>query len=93
VEDGACSESLDGKRVQRVTALLAHAADGLANVDLLDLNDLVCPGGRCAARRPDGAVVFRDRRHLTDTFMRAQEFAFRQRIAQLGLQGLRNLDD
>ena len=91
--DDVCSESLDGKPAQRVLPLLARATEGLDNVGLLNLNDLVCPDGLCSARRPGGVVVFRDERHLTDTFVRAQEVAFRRRVAQLGLQNLRNLDD
>jgi hypothetical protein len=54
------------------------------NAKLLDLNDLVCPGGYCSAKDPDGLVVFRDRQHLTDSFVRAQAPKVIDRLKSLG---------
>lgn len=50
-----------------VRTWVAEAASGLDRVTVVDLNQHVCPGGQCAARRGD-AVVFRDRRHLTASY-------------------------
>jgi hypothetical protein len=80
-----CSEPLQGKSSTIVTPWLARAAAGFSNVTLLDLNDLVCPRGRCAARQVDGVVVFRDQRHLTDSFVRARAGEFARRLDGLGL--------
>ena len=45
--------------------------EGYDNVHVLPLNDLVCPNKRCAAQRTDGLTVFRDNRHLTESFVKA----------------------
>ena len=74
--DGALAE------VAPVTRHLATAAGRFANVHLLDLNDLVCPGGRCSAVSADGVVVFRDGQHLTDRFVRSLIPAARPRFEQ-----------
>jgi hypothetical protein len=34
---------------------------------MLDMNDLICPGGTCSAER-QGEVVFRDSQHMTGSF-------------------------
>lgn len=52
----------------------AYAAERAAaarypNVESVDLNGLICPGGACAAER-DGMLVYRDDHHLTATFVR-----------------------
>ncbi|MCB1923242.1 MAG: acyltransferase [Gammaproteobacteria bacterium] len=87
----ACSESAQDKPSLRVTPLLERAAAGFDNVHLLDLNPLVCPDGRCSAITPQGVVVYRDQRHLTDTFVKAQVQGVRQRIAALGSSRLNGL--
>ena len=61
----------------------APAANKFDNVDVLNLTDLVCPDGRCAARRNDGLFVYRDARHLTETFVLAQVAEVRLRIRRL----------
>ena len=41
----------------------------MPNVEVLDLNSRVCPSGICSAMTNDGVMVFRDSRHLTDSFV------------------------
>ena len=68
-----------------VVGYIEGAAAAFDNVRVLNLNDLVCPGGYCAARNAQGLVVFRDRQHLTDSFVRAQAPVIGKRLQSLGL--------
>lgn len=81
-----CEEALDAAASEEVAGYLERAAAAFANVEVLNLNDLVCPGGRCAAQRGDGLVVFRDSQHLTRSFVIAQVAEVEARLdkAQLG---------
>jgi peptidoglycan/LPS O-acetylase OafA/YrhL len=63
----------------QVDAWLSQASARFGNVSLLDLNALVCPGGRCQAER-QGVVVFRDGQHLTASFVRTLAAALGQRL-------------
>lgn len=71
-------------RVKTVAGYLQAAAMRYANVKVLDLNDLVCPDGICAAQDDAGQIVFRDSVHLTDTFVREQIPVVASRLKQLG---------
>ncbi len=64
-----CEEAQVGSESNDVSRLLGQATDELENVKLLDLGDLVCPEGKCAAMTEGGVVVFRDSQHLTTTFV------------------------
>jgi len=75
-----CEERQVDVRGDEVADYLREAASAFENVDVLHLNDLVCPGGRCAAQTPDGMTVYRDSRHLTTRCVRAQADEFRQRL-------------
>jgi len=81
-----CRESLTNTHNADVARYLEQAVQRFPNAMLLDLNDLVCQGGHCAAQNPDGLVVFRDNQHLTDTFVRAQIPKVVERLKALGLQ-------
>lgn len=81
----ACREALASVQVVNVTGYLERAVQRFPNARLLDLNDLVCPQGICAARDGDGRVVFRDDKHLTDSFVRSQIPAAAARLQSLGL--------
>jgi len=70
---------------RRRSPLSGSAVQRFPNAMLLDLNDLVCPGGQCAAQNPDGLVVFRDSQHLTDSFVRTQVAKVIDRLKILGL--------
>ncbi len=72
--------------VNRISDYLRQAASRFANVHLLDLNSLVCPGADCYAYSEDGQVVFRDSQHLTDTFVRSRTTAIAEKIKSLLLQ-------
>ena len=66
-EQANCVVKWDDTEDSVVWRRIREAAQGLSNVELLDLNDLVCPNKICAAER-DGLVVFRDRLHITANF-------------------------
>jgi hypothetical protein len=68
----------------RVAGYLRQVVALFENATFLDLNDLVCPDGYCAARNAQGQVVYRDRKHLTDSFVRAQVPLVRNRLRQTG---------
>jgi len=72
--------------VKTVSGFLQKAAERFSNVKVLDLNDLVCPEGICAAETDTGIVVYRDSMHLTDTFVRAQIPVVLHRLTRLGIR-------
>lgn len=65
--NSACEAPAKDLDDEQIFAWLKAAADRFANVSTLDMNDLVCPHGRCAAER-SGMVIFRDSQHLTASF-------------------------
>jgi hypothetical protein len=80
IDAGACSAGDRVERVAHVARALEATAARFVNVGMLDLNDLVCPGGRCSAVTAEGMAVFRDNQHLTDSFVRAQAPRVRERL-------------
>jgi peptidoglycan/LPS O-acetylase OafA/YrhL len=80
-----CEETRTDERPETVAAYLGEAARAYDNVVVLNLIDLVCPGGRCAASTPEGVAVFRDNQHLTASFALSLVPAARERLASLGL--------
>lgn len=80
-----CEERMSRDQTVVITRLLETAVARFENVQLMDLNDLVCPNRRCAAQREDGLVVFRDHQHLTDSFVVSQIPEVRRRLAAMGL--------
>jgi hypothetical protein len=65
---GECSAAAGSQRETDVHAWLQRAASGRGNVTVLDLNPLVCPGGRCEAEH-DGRVIFRDSQHVSARYI------------------------
>jgi hypothetical protein len=74
-----CSAPAYSARAENVRRWLAEAAGRFSNVALLDMNDAVCPNGRCDAER-DGVVVFRDSQHLTAEFAKSVGGALTARL-------------
>jgi len=68
------------QQVNLVKDSLRRAAGRFGNVQILDLNDLVCTDGNCSAVSDDGVVVFRDGQHLTDSFVRSRIPMIRKRL-------------
>jgi hypothetical protein len=66
--------------VGMVAMSLDKAASRYSNVNLLNLNDLVCPDDVCGAISKKGVVIFRDSQHLTDSFVRDQTSLVRERL-------------
>lgn len=83
--DRECEEARTETQPGTVSAYLHAVADEFANVDVLDLNDLVCPNQRCAAATPEGVAVFRDNDHLTASFALSLVPAARERLERLGI--------
>ena len=84
----SCRESLTSTQDTDVARHLKLATERFPNAMLLDLNDLVCPDRHCSALNEDGIVVFRDNKHLTDSFVRAQIPHMRARLESLGITAL-----
>jgi len=66
-----CQSDQTGAVQFKVAELLRGAAQGMDNVEVLNLNEFVCPSGICRAISNDGIAVFRDDQHLTDTFVKS----------------------
>ena len=79
----ACRETLTDPRAAEVARYLNESARQFANVRLLNLNDLVCPEGVCAASTTSGQVVFRDSQHLTASFVRSLRPRVEKRLRRL----------
>lgn len=79
-----CEEAQFASISDDVAGYLKRSAKAVPNAGVLDLNDLVCPDRRCAARREDGMPVYRDEQHLTRSFVNAQIFEARKRLAAMG---------
>jgi len=82
---GCSFKLLPRSRANETAGYLASAANGFGNTSVLSLNDLVCPGEICSARTRSGMQVYRDNKHLTDTFVRTLIPAISQRFNKLGL--------
>jgi len=72
-------------RTSESAEYLASAAGGFGNTAVLSLNDLVCPGNICSARTRNGIPVYRDNKHLTDSFVRTLIPEIRARLQKMGL--------
>ncbi|MFD2764411.1 acyltransferase family protein [Micromonospora eburnea] len=57
------------KALAGIGPIQVDAAEGLAGVRVLDLNDAICPADRCAPVI-GGVLVYRDANHLTATYAR-----------------------
>ena len=67
-----CEEAMASTTSDDVASYLEIAANRIDNVSVLNLNNDVCPGKRCAAQSMEGLTVFRDDKHLTVSFVRSQ---------------------
>jgi hypothetical protein len=76
----ACSVPNTDRQADLVYEALRRAAGNFGNVTILDMNDLVCPNGTCAAQQ-HGVVVFRDSRHITASFAASLGAQFKHRLA------------
>jgi peptidoglycan/LPS O-acetylase OafA/YrhL len=77
-----CSAPVKDVRAAAVYQWLKVATRSFGNVELLDLNDLVCPSQMCAAEQR-GEIVFRDSQHLTDSFAASLAPALRARLSRV----------
>ncbi len=80
-----CEERRVNDVPDQVANYLREAASAYGNVAVLDLNDLVCPGGLCSASTQDGIPVYRDDQHLTATFVLSLVPEARKRLAGIPL--------
>ncbi|MET1254643.1 acyltransferase family protein [Aliikangiella maris] len=67
-----CQEKINLQKLEQITNYIQTAIKDLKNVQLLDLNDIVCPQKICRARTPNGEIVFRDNQHITNSFVESQ---------------------
>ncbi len=79
-----CEEALRTTLHDDVARYLQASATGFENVAVLEMGDVVCPEGRCAARTMEGVAVFRDSDHLTAAFARSLAPVLRERLAASG---------
>jgi hypothetical protein len=74
-----CTAPGADRRNDEVWDWLSTVAKPYANVQLLDLNDAVCPQGMCSAELGE-QIVFRDSNHLTASFASALGPVLAERI-------------
>lgn len=74
-----CSFSSENGHGDLVYQWLQQASSRFTNVTTLDMNDLICPHGICAAER-QGMIVFRDSQHMTATFAASLGPALEERL-------------
>lgn len=71
----ACGAPVADRHRGDIHAWVSRAASAYPNVQMLDLNPLVCPDGLCVATR-NSEIVFRDSMHLTARFVKSLGDAF-----------------
>ena len=81
----SCVEKNRDKLIQPIVKLLENITKQYSNVDFLNLNDQVCPKGLCSAINSENIVVFRDKEHLTNSFV---EYYIKDVQSRLEINGL-----
>jgi len=80
-----CRKKLPAKsHALDVVNYLREAARPFRKTRVLDLVPFACPEGFCSARH-GSIVVFRDNKHLTDTYVRSQAPAIKLKMEKLGM--------
>jgi len=74
-----CSHDLRENPTPSVLEALQEAAEGIPNVQVVDLTDKVCPHGVCQAR-VNGILAYRDHQHLNAVFAESLEEFLVERI-------------
>jgi peptidoglycan/LPS O-acetylase OafA/YrhL len=74
-----CSAELDDPDNDRIFLILSDLAAATPGVDVLDMNDQVCPNGICAGK-VNGILSFRDRHHLNAEFVEHLAPGFAQKL-------------
>lgn len=83
VGSNACAASASDERNKDVFHWLKLAASEFANVNVVDMTDVVCPLGVCRAEMND-IVVFRDSQHLTAKFTESLSGVLKERLTPPG---------
>jgi SGNH domain (fused to AT3 domains) len=83
LDSNACVATDAWGLVETTANYLSQAAKRFPNVQLIDLNDVVCPNHRCNAVSESGLVIFRDSQHVTDSFVRDQIPLIRDRFGDI----------
>jgi len=65
-----CETILDTTRKPVALGALQESAQSYSNVNVVNLDDLVCPENVCRARN-ENVIIFRDTQHLTSSFVRS----------------------
>lgn len=74
-----CAAPADNVAGDQLYGIQQRVVRQFANVQLVDLNDVVCPGKECQAER-DGMVIFRDNQHLTASYVESLSPQLEQRV-------------
>ena len=78
-----CSQALEAVDPTAITGALERAASGEVGVEVVDLNNLVCPDGMCAAFR-DGVLTYRDSQHLDAVYVERLADGVRDAVFKAG---------
>ena len=80
-----CEEKQASTASDDVAGYLERVARDFPNAHVLNLNDLVCPAHRCAARNPEGVTVFYDKLHLTGPFVLSKVPQIQKELNAMGI--------
>ena len=80
-----CEEPLSSAASEAVARLMTEVAARFPEVYVLNLNELVCPGKRCAAMAADGIAVYSDSAHLTSSFVSSKVPEMENMLNVMGL--------
>lgn len=78
----SCEAPLSDPHDELVLQWLQQASSRFTNVQIIDMNDQICPQGKCAAEI-GGVIVFRDSQHMTASFAKSLAPELGRRIGDL----------
>ncbi|MET3652544.1 acyltransferase family protein [Dyella japonica] len=78
----SCDAPSSDPHDELVLQWLQQASSRFTNVQIIDMNDRICPQGRCAAEM-GGVIVFRDSQHMTASFAKSLAPELGRRIGDL----------
>lgn len=87
VTEEACRAPDKDERNRQVASWLSESIERWRNVELLDMNDLVCADGFCRATQGEG-LIYRDGQHLNAGFVGALSSQMAKRMGLAGLLGV-----
>jgi len=80
-EIGQCTSNRSDHHAENVHSWLVQAAANFENVNILDMNEYICPDGICQAEK-NGITVFRDNQHLTNQYVSTMDSHMKMLVSE-----------